>query len=241
MFEIIPAIDLIGGQCVRLTRGDYTTRKVYAEDPVAVARQFEAAGLRRLHVVDLEGAKAGRLLQAETLRKLCHETGLAIDFGGGVRSDADIELAFDCGVHQVTAGSIAVHNPERVFRWLEKYGADRIILGADTRDGRIAVSGWQRTADVQLDEFLATYQRHGIRRIICTDTARDGALSGPAVALYAQLAERYPALEVIASGGVHTIDDLTALQQAGARGAIIGKALYERTIRLDELERFLSC
>lgn len=238
MIELIPAIDLIEGKCVRLTQGDYATRKVYNEDPLDVARQFEDHGIRRLHLVDLDGAKAGRIINYKVLEKLATRTGLVIDFGGGLKSDDDLRIAFDCGAEMITGGSIAVKQPERFLSWLTQYGAGRIILGADAKDKKIAVSGWEEGTDLELIPFVRDYQAKGVQKIICTDIGRDGMLQGPAIDLYKELQEALPGLYLIASGGVSSIADIERLAEAGIPAVIFGKAIYEGRIPLKELERF---
>ena len=238
MIELIPAIDLIEGKCVRLTQGDYATRKVYNEDPLDVARQFEDHGIRRLHLVDLDGAKAGRIINYKVLEKLATQTGLVIDFGGGLKSDDDLRIAFDCGAEMITGGSIAVKQPERFLSWLTQYGAGRIILGADAKDKKIAVSGWEEGTDFELIPFVRDYQAKGVQKIICTDISRDGMLQGPAIDLYKELQEALPGLYLIASGGVSSIADIERLAEAGIPAVIFGKAIYEGRIPLKELERF---
>ncbi|HLP52666.1 MAG TPA: 1-(5-phosphoribosyl)-5-[(5-phosphoribosylamino)methylideneamino]imidazole-4-carboxamide isomerase [Chitinophagales bacterium] len=236
--EIIPAIDIIDGKCVRLTQGDYAQKIVYNENPVEVAKQFETAGLRRLHLVDLDGAKASHIVNHKTLEAICASTNLHVDFGGGVKTDADIELAFSCGARQITAGSIAVKSRETVLRWIEKYGADKIILGADVKDEMIAVSGWQEDSAIGLFDFLHDYTAQGIQYVICTDIAKDGMLQGSSVELYKKILQRFPSLKLIASGGVTSTEELEILNAAGLHGAIIGKAIYEGKILLNELSKF---
>ena len=238
MIELIPAIDLIEGKCVRLTQGDYATQKVYNEDPLDVARQFEDHGIRRLHLVDLDGAKAGRIINYKVLEKLATRTGLVIDFGGGLKSDDDLRIAFDCGAEMITGGSITVKQPERFLSWLTQYGAGRIILGADAKDKKIAVSGWEEGTDLELIPFVRDYQAKGVQKIICTDIGRDGMLQGPAIDLYKELQEALPGLYLIASGGVSSIADIERLAEAGIPAVIFGKAIYEGRIPLKELERF---
>jgi phosphoribosylformimino-5-aminoimidazole carboxamide ribotide isomerase len=236
--HLIPAIDLIDGKCVRLTQGDYAQKKVYNEDPLAVAREFAAAGLRRLHLVDLDGARAGHIVNHRVLERIASGTELRIDFGGGLKSDEDLRIAFESGAAQVTGGTIAVKDPATFLGWLETYGPERIILGSDVRDGQIAVSGWQEASNRELMDFLADYRQHGIRYTICTEVSKDGLLAGPATELYRRIRERFPDLQLIASGGVTTLDDLTALRDLGCYGAIIGKAIYEGRITLAELADF---
>ncbi len=242
--RIIPAIDIIEGKCVRLTKGDYSTTKVYHDDPLEAARAFEDHGIRYLHVVDLDGARAGRIVNYGVLERLATQTGLKIDFGGGLRTDDDLRIAFECGAKQVTGGSIAVREPDRFTGWLAEYGSDRIILGADARDGKIAVSGWEEGSDRDLIPFVRDYLKRGIRYVICTDIARDGMLQGPATDLYGELICDAPAdngeIRLIASGGIRSLADLDALQGAGCEGAILGKAIYEGTIGLKELQGYMA-
>lgn len=225
--RIVPAIDLIDGKCVRLTRGDYASRKVYGEDPLEVARAFEDAGLRYLHLVDLDGARAGRIVNWRVLERLATRTALHIDFGGGVKQDDDLHIAFECGARQVTGGTVAVRHPDRFERWLVRYGAERIILGCDLREGRVAVSGWEEDSSLEWRAFLESWRARGVRYVISTDIARDGMLQGPAIARYRQMCEAFPDFVIIASGGVRSLSDLDALCAAGCAGAIVGKALYE--------------
>lgn len=235
---IIPAIDIIDGKCVRLTQGDYAQKKEYADDPVAVAQRFEEAGIQRLHVVDLEGAKASKLVNENTLRNIATHTELKVDFGGGVKSDEAIETAFKAGAHQITAGSIAVKNPELVSTWITRYGADKIILGADVKDEKIAINGWQEDSGLDLFNFLDEYVKQNIQYCICTDVSKDGLLQGPAFELYQKIMDQFPDLKLIASGGVSSMDDLHRLNEMGVYGTIVGKAYYEGRISLEELASF---
>lgn len=237
--ELIPAIDLIEGKCVRLTQGDYSTRKVYNEDPLEVALQFESVGIERLHVVDLDGAKAGHIVNYNVLERLASRTRLIIDFGGGLKSDEDLRIAFDCGAQMVTGGSIAVKNPERFLTWLEKYGGERVILGADAKDKKIAVSGWEEGTDLDLIPFVKDYREKGVQKIICTDIGRDGMLQGPAIDLYKEIKEEVEGLYVIASGGVSSMADIECLDEAGIPAVIFGKAIYEGRIRMSEIEKYV--
>ncbi|MBQ7163535.1 MAG: 1-(5-phosphoribosyl)-5-[Bacteroidales bacterium] len=237
--ELIPAIDVIEGKCVRLSQGDYARARVYHDDPLEVAKAFEAAGIRRLHVVDLDGAKARHIVNWKTLERLAAGTGLVVDFGGGLKSDDDLRIAFECGARMVTGGSIAVHEPEVFERWLRTYGGDRIILGSDVRDGKIAVNGWQDGTDLDLLPYLEGYMKKGITMTICTDISVDGMLQGPSVALYRDMMQALPGLYVIASGGVSSLADLEALSEAGLPAVIFGKAIYEGRIKLSELSRLL--
>ena len=234
--EIIPAIDLIDGKCVRLTQGDYSQKKVYSHNPLDVAKSFEAAGIRRLHLVDLDGAKAQHIVNHRVLRDITTHTSLIVDFGGGLKTNADLRIAFDNGATMVTGGSIAVKNPEIFIQWISDYGADKIILGADFKDGMIAVSGWTETSSIELFSFIAEYRAKGITKVICTDIGRDGMMQGPAIELYKKLLEEFPDLYLIASGGVSCKDDLTALRKAGIPAVITGKAIYEGKIDLNNLQ-----
>ena len=237
--ELIPAIDLIEGKCVRLTQGDYSTRKVYNEDPLEVALQLESVGIKRLHVVDLDGAKAGHIVNYNVLERLASRTRLIIDFGGGLKSDEDLRIAFDCGAQMITGGSIAVKNPERFLTWLEKYGGERVILGADAKDKKIAVSGWEEGTDLDLIPFVKDYREKGVQKIICTDIGRDGMLQGPAIDLYKEIKEEVGGLYVIASGGVSSMADIERLDEAGIPAVIFGKAIYEGRIRMSEIEKYV--
>lgn len=239
MIEIIPAIDMIEGKCVRLTQGDYATRKVYNEDPLEVAKAFEDAGIRRLHVVDLDGAKAGHIVNYRVLEKLAGHTSLVIDFGGGLKQTKDVEIAFDCGAQMVTGGSIAVKDPETFTAWIARFGSERIILGADAKDRSIAINGWEEATDAELLPFIQKYREQGIEKVICTDISRDGMLEGPAVDLYKEILEAVPEIYLIASGGVSSIADIEKLAEANVPAVIFGKALYEGRITLKELERFV--
>ena len=232
---IIPAIDLIDGKCVRLTQGDYAQKTVYNEDPLAVAREFEAAGLSRLHVVDLDGARGGGIVNHRVLEKIAGGTNLHVDWGGGMKSDEDLRVAFESGAAQVTGGTIAVKQPETFLGWLDRFGPERIILGTDVRGDKIAVSGWEEASDRELFEFLSDYVARGVRYTICTDVAKDGLLQGTARELYARIRREQPTVNLIASGGVATTDDLDALAALDCFGVIVGKAIYEGRISLEEL------
>lgn len=236
--EIIPAIDIIEGKCVRLTQGDYQQKKIYNEDPLEVAKAFEGAGIRRLHLVDLDGAKAKRIINYRVLEKIATHTNLWIDFGGGLKSDEDLHIAFESGAQQVTGGTVAVKNPSLFQSWLQIYGAEKIILGADVKEGKIAVSGWQEQSELELFDFLEDYISKGVSYVICTDISKDGLLQGTALSLYQEIKERFSDLKLIASGGVTTITELEKLQEIGCFGAIIGKAIYEGKISLKELMVF---
>lgn len=239
MIELIPAIDIIEGKCVRLTQGDYSKQKIYNEDPLEVAKEFEGHGLKRLHVVDLDGAKAGHIVNYKVLEKIATKTELTIDFGGGLKQDKDLEIAFDCGASMVTGGSIAVKSPEVFTQWIERFGPDRIILGADAKDGKIAIEGWEKETSHELLEFVTSYFKKRIRKVICTDIKRDGMLQGPATDLYSEMLQEIPELYLIASGGVSSLDDIVKLNEAGVPGVIFGKAIYEGRISLKDLESFV--
>ena len=240
MIELIPAIDIIGGKCVRLSQGDYASQKVYNEHPLEVARMLEDGGIRRLHVVDLDGAASHHIVNYKVLEEIATRTSLVVDFGGGLKTDEDLRIAFESGAQMVTGGSIAVKNPEVFSRWIATYGAERIILGADAKDKRIAVSGWKEDSALDLFEFIDGYRRQGITQAICTDIRRDGMLQGPAVDLYQEMLAHDPELHLIASGGVSGMDDIYRLEEAGVPGVIFGKALYEGRITLDLLRPLLD-
>ncbi len=239
MITIIPAIDIINGKCVRLSRGDFETQKIYNENPLEVARQFADAGVQRLHLVDLDGARQKRVVNWKILESIAAGTALQIDFGGGIRSDEDVRIAFENGARQITAGSIAVNDPDKVYDWLKLFGGEKIILGADVKDRKIAIHGWQEQASLEVLEFLRDYHLKGVRQTICTDVACDGMLTGPAFELYREIKRELAGLYLIASGGVGGFDDVLRLQKDGIDGVIIGKALYEGRIRLAELKGFL--
>jgi len=233
--EIIPAIDIIDGKCVRLTQGDYAQKKVYNEHPLEVAMAFEDAGLRRLHLVDLDGAKAGAVKNWKVLETLAGKTGLVIDFGGGIKTAADVEIVFNSGAALATVGSIAVKNGELFVSWLQEYGAGRFLLGADVKNEKIAVGGWLETTDRWIYDFIREYLDKGVQQVFCTDVSKDGLLQGPALDLYRNIVGKFPELHFIASGGVSGIDDVHRLEEAGCKGVIIGKAIYEGRIKLSEL------
>lgn len=237
--EIIPAIDLIDGKCVRLSQGDYDQKTVYNENPLEVAKMFEAAGIHRLHLVDLDGAKAKHIVNYKVLETIATKTSLVIDFGGGLKSDKDLEIAFHSGATMVTGGSIAVKERETFLSWLEKYGNERIILGADAKDGKIAVSGWQENTEIDVIGFISEYQKAGISKVISTDISRDGMLSGPSFELYSEIMKQLPAIEIIASGGIASMEDILKLDEMGVPGVITGKAIYENRITLKEIEAFI--
>ena len=233
--ELIPAIDIINGQCVRLTKGDYDQKTVYGK-PLDMAREFERIGYERLHVVDLDGAKSKHIVNDAVLKAITTETKLTVDFGGGIKTDEDIEKAFASGAAMVTIGSIAVTNPELFMGWLEKYGAERIILGADVRLGKISINGWKEDSSEDLLPFLKKYVEAGVKNVLCTEISKDGTLAGPAIDLYKGVMEAYPQLHLIASGGVSSIDDIKALDKAGIPAVVFGKAIYEGKINLEELK-----
>ena len=235
MIELIPAIDIINGQCVRLTKGDYNQKTVYRDSPAEVAKEFEAIGFRRLHVVDLDGAKSKHIVNDAVLTAITTETNLVVDFGGGIKTDEDIEKAFAAGAAMVTVGSIAVTQPDLFMGWLEKYGPERMILGADVRHGKISINGWKEDSTEDLLPFLRKYIEAGVRNVLCTEISKDGTLSGPAVDLYSEVMNTYPDLHLIASGGVSSLDDIKALDAAGIPAVVFGKAIYEGRINLHEL------
>lgn len=239
MIELIPAIDIIEGKCVRLSQGDYGTRKVYSEDPAEMALRLEDVGIHRLHVVDLDGAKAGHIVNYRTLERIATRTNLCIDFGGGVKRDEDLRIAFESGAQMVTGGSVAVREPERFLSWLKQYGSERIILGADAKDRKIAVGGWEESTALELVSFIQEYVQKGVRKTICTDIGKDGMLQGPAVDLYQDIQREVPEVYLIASGGVSSIADIERLAEAGIPAVIFGKALYEGRISFQELERLM--
>jgi len=236
--RIIPAIDIINGQCVRLTQGNYNEKKVYNENPLEVAKMFEDAGIQYLHLVDLDGAKRGRVINHKVLEKIATQTSLHIDFGGGIKSDTDIKIALNAGADQVTCGSIAVKNPAKVAEWGDKFGQNTLIIGADIRDGKIAVSGWTEFTTLAVEDLLHKYLSDGFEYVICTDIATDGMLQGPNMQLYTNLLNTFPVINLIASGGVSSTKDLDELKSIGVEGVIIGKALYENKISLKELEQY---
>lgn len=239
MIEIIPAIDLIDGKCVRLSQGDYQQKTIYNENPLEVAKMFADAGIRRLHLVDLDGAKAHHIVNHKVLENIASKTNLIIDFGGGLKSDDDLRIAFECGASMVTGGSIAVKNPEVFASWIEKFGGEKIILGADVKDEKIAVGGWIETTDLELMPFIQNYMGKGISKVICTDISKDGMLSGPATDLYKKMLAQEPTMYLIASGGVSSIRDIEMLIENKVPAVITGKAIYEGKIKLQELAKFL--
>ncbi len=239
MIQIIPAIDIIDGKCVRLTQGDYAQKKIYNENPLEVAKMFESAGLKRLHLVDLDGAKQKHIVNYKVLESISTHTSLVIDFGGGLASDSDLKIAFDSGASMITGGSIAIKNEELFLSWLETYGAEKIILGADAKDEKIAISGWQEDSEVSIFDFLEKYISKGIRQTISTDVAKDGLLQGPSFELYDKIQLKFPQLKLIASGGVSEMADIEKLNNQHIFGVIVGKAIYENRISLKQIEQFL--
>lgn len=232
--RIIPAIDILNGKCVRLTKGDYTTQKIYNEDPLEVAKNFEASGIQYLHLVDLDGAKSNRIVNYKVLERLARNTSLKIDFGGGLKSDEDVRIAFNSGANQITGGSIAAKNRDLFLQWLEHYGNEKIILGADCYERMIATNGWLENSDLNVLDFIQSYEQKGIRTVISTDISKDGMLQGPSIELYREIISETQ-IELIASGGISCMDDLIQLKDLGCSGAIIGKAIYEGRITLKEL------
>ena len=235
MIELIPAIDIINGQCVRLTKGDYDQKKVYNDDPAAVAKEFEQLGFRRLHIVDLDGAKSKHIVNDAVLRSITTETKLIVDFGGGIKTEEDIEKAFEAGASMVTVGSIAVTKPALFIQWLDKYGADKMILGADVRNGMISINGWKEDSKEELLLCLKKYIDAGVKNVLCTEISKDGTLQGPAVTLYKEVMKAYPQLHLIASGGVSQKEDIEELEREGIPAVVFGKAIYEGRIDLKEL------
>ena len=232
--RIIPAIDIIDGKCVRLTKGDYTTKKIYSENPLEIAKSFENNGIQFLHVVDLDGAKSNRIINYKTLEKLASKTTLAIDFGGGLKSEKDVEIAFESGAKQITGGSIAAKNRSKFVSWINRYGAEKVILGADCKNRKIATDGWLEESDTDVIEFIQSYEQNGIRDVISTDISKDGMLEGPSINLYKDILNQTQ-VNLIASGGVSNINDLYRLKDIGCSGVIIGKAIYEGRITIKEL------
>ncbi len=239
MIEIIPAIDIIDGKCVRLSQGDYGQKTIYNENPLEVAKMFEDAGLKRLHLVDLDGAKAHHIVNQAVLQNIALHTGLIIDFGGGLKTDEDLKIAFESGASMVTGGSIAVKSPEVLLNWIEKYGAEKIILGADAKNEMIAVAGWQESTGTDIFSFISSWHSKGIRKIISTDISRDGMLQGAATDLYRKILETVPGTYLIASGGVSSMADIIELQDAGIPAVITGKAIYEGRISMEEIRNFI--
>lgn len=237
MIEIIPAIDIIDGKLVRLSQGDYDLMKVYSNEPLDMAKTFEQAGIRRLHVVDLDGARASHIVNYKTLEAIATQTSLTVDFGGGLKSADDVRIAFESGAGMVTIGSTAVRQPALFLEWLEQYGAEKIILGADIKEGKIAVSGWTESSDARWQAFIQSFVHRGVTQVISTDISRDGMLSGPSTELYKDMMKEFPGLKVIASGGVSCMSDVRQLEEAGVPAVILGKAIYEGRITLAELAK----
>lgn len=236
--EIIPAIDIIDGKCVRLTEGDYAQKKIYNEHPLEVAKQFEDADLRRLHLVDLDGAKAGAVKNWKVLEAIAGKTSLIVDFGGGIKTEKDVNIVFESGAALATIGSLAVKEEDTFIQWLMQYGAEKFLLGADVKNEKIAVGGWLETTDIWIYDFIEKYVQQGVTQLFCTDVSKDGKLEGPSTELYKNIIAKFPKLHFIASGGVSSIKDLEDLRNAGCTGAIVGKAIYENRISLKELKTF---
>ncbi|AZI69419.1 1-(5-phosphoribosyl)-5-[(5-phosphoribosylamino)methylideneamino]imidazole-4-carboxamide isomerase [Cloacibacterium normanense] len=237
--KIIPAIDIIDGKCVRLSKGDYDTKKIYNENPVEVAKEFEDFGIQYLHLVDLDGAKAKKIINQKVIENIAKKTNLIIDFGGGIRSEEDLQKAFDSGAKKVTLGSVAVVNPELCLAWLEKFGAEKLILGADCLDRKIKTSGWLENSETDVVDFIKEYQKKGFKEVVCTDISKDGMLQGPSTALYQEIIEN-STIELIASGGISNIEDVQKMKEIGCAGTIIGKAIYEGRISLEDLRLTIS-
>lgn len=235
MIEIIPAIDIIDGKCVRLSQGDYDAKKVYNENPLEVAKAFEDSGIKRLHLVDLDGAKAKKIINQKVLENIATHTDLVIDFGGGIQSDEDIQIAFSSGAQMITGGSIAIKNKELFLSWVKKYGSGNVILGADCKDRKIAVSGWEESTDVDIIDFIEKYKKEGVQKVICTDISKDGMLQGASVDLYKDILAKQPDIYLIASGGISCFQDILDLEEANIPAVILGKAIYENRVTLKEL------
>lgn len=240
MIEIIPAIDLIDGKCVRLMYGDFERKTIYSEDPLDAAKRFEAAGVRRLHMVDLDGAKTGTPVNLNVLERITAGTQLAVDFGGGIKNETSLKSVFESGARMANIGSIAVEEPDRFLSWIEKYGGNRFLLGADQKDGEVAVNGWQTTTEINVFDLLRSYARNGVTKAFVTDIGRDGAMSGPSIDLYQEIISAIPEIDLIASGGVSSIADIHELDRIGCYGVIIGRAIYEGNIKLEELAQYVG-
>ncbi len=240
MIEIIPAIDIIDGKCVRLTQGDYGKQKTYSDNPLEVAKLFEGYGVRRLHVVDLDGAKSSHVVNLRVLEQIASHTDLVIDFGGGIKSENDLTLSFNAGASMLTIGSLAVKNPDLVKGWLKDYGAERFVIGADVKDEKISINGWKEEGEDTLYPFLERYTSEGVVNVLCTDISRDGMLQGPSLTLYENILKRFPELHLIASGGVGGVDDIRKLNEMGVPAVVFGKAFYEGLIRIEQLKEFLG-
>src|SRR6476620_7955786 len=235
--EIIPAIDIIDGKCVRLTQGDYAQKKIYNEHPLEIAKEFEGAGLKRLHLVDLDGAKAGQVKNWKVLETIAGKSSMVIDFGGGIKAEKDVQIVFDSGASLATVGSMAVKEKETFVQWLQKFGAEKFLLGADVKKEKLTISGWTEQTEIWIYDFIEDYRLQGVQQIFCTDVAKDGALEGPSTELYKSIIEKFPALHFIASGGVSSMDDVYQLQDIGCKGVIIGKAIYEGRVQLADLKK----
>lgn len=236
--RIIPAIDIIDGKCVRLTKGEYDTKKIYNENPLEVAKEFEDLGIQYLHLVDLDGAKSKHIVNHKILEQIAKQTQLKVDFGGGIKTDEDVKIAFDCGANQITGGSIALQNPELFLSWLQKFGAEKIILGADANQRKIATQGWLEQSETDVVDFIKEYEKQGVQFVICTDIAKDGMLEGASNELYSEILQKTK-IKLIASGGVSCLQDLLDLQKIGCEGAIVGKAIYENKVKVEDLvEKF---
>jgi len=236
--EIIPAIDIIEGKCVRLTHGDYSQKTIYNEHPLEVAKEFEDAGIKRLHLVDLDGAKTGAVKNWKVLETIAAKTSLIIDFGGGIKTEKDVQIVFDSGSALATVGSIAVKDEDRFTNWISKFGAEKFLLGADVKDEKITISGWTEQTEIWVYDFIQKYMEKGLSQLFCTDVSKDGALEGPATELYKSIVQKFPELHFIASGGISSIEDVFKLEEVGCKGLIIGKAIYEGRIQLEELKRW---
>lgn len=239
MIKIIPAIDIIEGKCVRLTQGNFENKKIYFENPVEVAKMFENNGIKKLHLVDLDGAKNQHIVNSKVLLEISRQTNLEIDFGGGIKSEKDIEIAFENGANQITLGSIAVREKEKTYEWLRKYGNEKLILGADVKNCKIAINGWKETTEIDIFSFLKEFSKSGFQNVICTDISKDGLMSGSSVELYKKILEKFPKINLIASGGVSSVSEIYKLQEIGVYGVIIGKAIYEGLIKLTDLKSFI--
>jgi len=237
--RIIPAIDIIDGKCVRLSKGDYSTKKIYNEDPLEVAKSFEDHGIEYLHLVDLDGAKSSHIVNEKILEKIATKTSLKIDFGGGLKTDKDLQIAFESGANQITGGSIAVKKPEIFKSWLQEFGSEKIILGSDAKNRKIAVSGWLEDSDKEIIPFIKNYEEEGVKYVICTDISKDGMLEGPSFELYEEILSETKNINLIASGGISEFDELPKLKELGCEGVIIGKAIYENRISLKQLENYI--
>ena len=235
--EIIPAIDIIEGKCVRLTHGDYAQKKIYNEHPLEVARQFEDAGLQRLHLVDLDGAKAGAVKNWKVLETIAGKTSMIVDFGGGIKSEKDVDIVFNSGAALATIGSMAVKEKDTFVQWLQKWGAEKFLLGADVKGEKLTISGWLEQTEIWIYDFIEDYLQKGVKQVFCTDVSKDGALEGPSTELYKSIVEKFPDLHFIASGGVSSLDDVYQLQDIGCKGVIIGKAIYEGRVGLNDLKK----